>query len=563
MPYTTGSQLLVDCLLNEGVEYVFGVPGEENVQFLEALASSSIQFINAADERGAGFMAIGYARSTGKAGVVATTLGPGALNLPNPLALAQIAGIPLVALTWQRGLFQSNKDHGFQYVNIQQTFQPLTKFQLSLHSPDQIPSAVRDLFTQALTPKQGATHLEVPEDVAHAKVNLHTKPIAISNPPIPNVSSLLITDAVNLLTTATRPIMLVGYNATKSPTTIQSLQKFITDFQIHTITTPMAQGILPSNHPLSLHSFSYPENDLLHRTVQQSDLVIACGYDISEYSPRNWHQDNSQQIIHLNDYSSPYHSHYQPSLNLIGDMAHTLKHLTPIVPVNRTTDYTTLQKVVNQNTVSKSFPIQPQFLVQSMRNLGDNTVLVHDNGLHKLWVSRYFRPSVPNQVIVDNALATMASGISQGIAIKMTQPHQKVIVNIGEGGLLMCMGEIATAVALNISLTILVWHDGEYGMISWHQKRKGITKCAVTIPPLNIAQLAAGFGAQSFTVSSAQALPTILRTATNLPSVCLIDCPVDYSQSTKIFPGYTTTPDPQKSSPATVNHYYSPPGAYL
>lgn len=532
------SELIVKTLEHEGAEVIFGIPGEENVAFLDAIRQSNISYVNAADERGATFMAVAYGRLTGRPGIVSTTLGPGALNIPNGLAYATLAGIPLIALTWQKGCRTSNKDHGFMYVNVVDVVKPLVKYQQTIYSPKQVVNTIRQGYAIALTPNFGAVHIEVPEDVSEETV---TEEITFHPPAhicasIPDQSGILA--ACELILQSKTPLVLVGFNASNSECA-ELVRLFCESTGIHCLTTPMAQGILPSDHPLSLFSLSSSHDDDVFTSLKTTDLVITIGYNTLEFSPKFWNNSRNAKIIHINSTRAKLHHHYNPNLELVGDITSLLLRLNQEVYKEERKNsavFAQLRTILQINTTdSQSFPIKPQHLVDSIRKTAKDALIVHDNGIHKLWMTRFFHPDLPNQVLVDNALASMGSGLPQGIAAQLLHPNRKILINTGEGGLMMCLGEMSTAAANKLPLVILVWHDGNHGMIDWHQQKRGLQPFGISITSPDFVTLAESFGGVGYRVTSADMLEETLTTAFSNNRLTIIDCPVDYSENLKVF----------------------------
>ena len=535
------SQLLVKCLENEGVEYIFGVPGEENVLFLDALKkSSSIRYINAADERGAAFMAAAYGRFTGKPAVVATTIGPGALNIPNGLAFASLAGIPLVAITWQTGLRINGKDGGYQYVDVVSVLKPVVKWQRVVSSPAQMTSVVREAFRVAQSPKCGPAHIELPEDVAADEVEGNTEPLQVvrNKKSIPDAKVL--TRAADSLLNAIRPIVIAGFR-TSDDVVSRALRSFVESTGIFVISTPMAQGVLPSSDPHSLFSFSSHQRGRLHQAIDRADTILTIGYSSLEYSPRLWNPQANKDIINIDTFPAKTHSHFDPKIELIGDITTTLGVLEKKLQKRGKWNFNPLrqarEELTNGEMSDASFPVKPQRLVRALRKVANNAIIVHDNGMHKLWMTRFFHPDKPNQVLVDNALGSMGSGIPQAIVAKLANPDKKVLANVGDGGLLMSLGEIATAISLKLPIVILVWRDDGYGMIRWHQEKKGLVPFGVSLTNPNYAELAESFGGVGFEVTKTSQLESTIKQALGGNKLSIIDCPVDYSENIKVFKG--------------------------
>lgn len=532
------SQLLVECLENEGVEYIFGIPGEEMVFFLDALRESSIRFITTADERGASFMAAAYGRLTGRPGVVATTLGPGALNIPNGLAFATLSGFPMVALTWQSSLRTGYKDNGFQYVDTPAVFTPISKHTASVTTSVQIPEMIRNAFRIAQSPKCGACHIQMYEDVSEEEIGEHIKPLQKSIVSRFTVDALSLQKAVSAFSQSRRPMVLAGLRACSLEVS-RTIQNFIENTGAYLITTPMAQGILPSDHAHSLFSFVNGSPEVVHDLIKEVDVVLSIGYDPLEYSPSFWNQKNTKVIIHIDEFSSPIHRLYVPDIELIGAIDYTLSQISQKLKSNQyhVIPYLDRGTLTTQDLDpgESSFPIRPEHLVSILRKEAPDARYVHDNGMHKLWMTRYFHPDRSNQVLVDNTLASMGSGISQAIVAKLLHPEDAVVVNIGDGGLLMSMGELATVAALNMPLIVLVWNDSGYGMIRWHQGKNNLDEFGVSLTNPDFVKIAESFGGVGLRIRDVSELESIIQTALQQKKLTIIDCPIDYSQNPYAF----------------------------
>ncbi|MHB8362366.1 MAG: acetolactate synthase large subunit [Patescibacteria group bacterium] len=531
------SELIVKVLENEGVDTIFGIPGEENVTFIEALYKSHIRYVQTADERGAAFMAASYGRLKGKPGVVFTTLGPGALNIPNGVSFANMAGIPLIALTWQRGIIQSNKDNGFMYVDIKKVLKSMVKYQRTISSSKNVISTIQKSFLIAGTPRAGSCHIEIPEDIGKQKVTNEIKlkkPVVLKSQKV-NVQDIL--EAVKIISSSKNPIILVGFSASNDKVA-QLIRKFAQKAGIHVITTPMAQGMLPSNHSLSLYSLIHSCDTLLQKYLNEVDTIISIGYNPIEFSPRFFNNDKLKNIIHINSVNAKVHPNYTPQIEIIGKINEILELL--IARVNKREISSIIlselkEKLIETRNPDYAYPIKPEYLVNMLKKVSNNAIIVHDNGMHKLWVTKFFRPDNPNQIILDNALASMGSGVPNGIVTKLMYPKKDVIVNTGEGGLLMCLGEISTAISLNTAIVILVWRDGGYGMINWHQQANNLHSFGVSVKSPDFVKFIESFGGVGYRINNAEELEGVLSKALNNNKLTIIDCPVDYSENIKVF----------------------------
>lgn len=529
------SSLLIKCLENEGVEYIFGVPGEEMIHFLDALRLSSIKFIVTADERGASFMAATYGRLKGKPGVVAATLGPGALNILNGLGYAHLSGFPVIALTWQSSLMEGAKSNGFQFVDIVSVLKPVCKSSHLITSPAAVPSIVRNAVNIAMSHKQGVSHIQIYEDVSSKECEEYD-PLNSTVNCASYCSSETLTDAASMIKEANHPVILAGIRSLNDKVCTR-LQDFSITTNIQIVTTPMAQGLLPDSSPLCMNSYTNGVVDEVHSSLELADLFITVGYDAVEYNPKFWN-NKKRDIVNIDFISPTQSSSFDPNRSLIGDISNTLEQLGKLLKAGNYENKPLLAKPVykeSENRSTNDSKINPRQLIEILRAHSKDTLFTHDNGMHKLWMTKFFHPAHANQVLIDNTLAAMGSGIPNGIVTALLNKDKRVVVNIGDGGLLMCLGELGTANTLSIPLTILIWNDGSYGMIKWHQAKNGFQPFGTALPSIDYGALAQSFGGVGFEVNNAAQLQEALVFSSSNTKLTLIDCKIDYSDNLSEF----------------------------
>lgn len=532
------SDLFVKCLEAEGVEYIFGVPGEENLDFLESLRNSKIKFITTRHEQAAVFMAATVGRLTGKAGVALSTLGPGATNLVTGVAYAQLGGMPLLVITGQKPIKKS-KQGRFQIVDVVQMMRPVTKFAETIISADRIPSLIRQAFKLAEAERPGAVHLELPEDIAREESDL--LPIERIKIRRPGPDPKAISSAVELIKKAKSPVILVAAGANRKLIR-KHLQAFIEKTGIPFAATQMGKGVISETSDLYLGTTALSSGDYIHESLNKSDCVIVIGHEITEKPPVILTSDE-RAVIHVNFSEAQIDEVYIPTLEVLGDASHSLWAMGEQIKKESHWDFSyfhelknKLRKSLEVKTDSDSFPIKPQRLVHELRKaMPSDGILTLDNGMYKLWIARNYNALEQNTVLLDNALATMGAGLPSAIAAKLINPDKKVLAVVGDGGLMMSSQEIETAKRLGLSLVVLIINDSGFGMIKWKQKSSNFDDFALNFDNPDFVKLAESFGVNGLRVNSASELSDVLYKAINSEGVYLIDCPIDYSENNLVF----------------------------
>jgi acetolactate synthase-1/2/3 large subunit len=532
------SDLFVQCLEQEGVEYVFGVPGEENLAVLDSLSrSNSIRLILTRHEQGAGFMAATYGRHTGKAGVCLATLGPGATNLVTPAAYATLGGMPMLMVTGQKPIKKS-KQGRFQILEVVDMMRPITKYTHQLASGDNIPSRVREAFRLAEEEKPGATHLEFPEDVADEECE--NPPLQASLVRRPSAEAKAVRAAVRKIEGARSPILVFGAGANRKMTGRMLLQ-FVEKTGIPFVTTQLGKGVIDETHPKFLGCAALSAGDFVHRAIGDADLIVNIGHDVIEKPPFFMIRGGAE-VIHVSTRSAEVDPVYFPQVEVIGDLANAIWQMKEdIVPSGRWNFDRMIgyRKAELQHSASleddKRFPIAPAHLVKRVREaMPADGIICLDNGVYKIWFARNYPARQQNTVLLDNALATMGAGLPSAMASAMIYPDRKVMAICGDGGFMMNSQEMETAVRLGLNITVLVLNDGSYGMIRWKQANMGLKDFGLTYGNPDFVKYAEAYGAIGHRTGSAAELPRVLAKALGTPGVHLIDCPVDYADNDRI-----------------------------
>jgi len=531
------SDLFIRSLEAEGVEFIFGVPGEENLDFLDSMKDSSIKLVLTRHEQGAGFIAATYGRLTGKAGVCLATLGPGATNFVTSAAYAQLGGMPLVMITGQKPIKKS-KQGKFQVLDIVEMMRPLTKFCKQIVNGNNIPSLVRESFRIAQTERPGAVHLELPEDIAEEECN--GEPVNIGRERRPTADPKIIQEGVEMIKAAKMPLLLIGAAANRNRTRVQ-LTRFVEKTGIYFFDTQMGKGVVDERNPQFIGTAALSQHDYLHCAIDRADLIINVGHDVIEKPPFLM-EAGGTKVIHINNMSSNVDDVYFPQLDIIGDIANTIQSITDTIDNNPQWDFSYFKRVteeVDKNVKNKAddsrFPIIPQYLVAQIREaMPDNGILALDNGIYKIWFARNYKAYEPNTLLLDNALATMGAGLPSAMGAKIVHPDRKVMAICGDGGFMMNSQEIETAVRLGLDLTVLIIRDNAYGMIKWKQAGKGFKNFGLDYGNPDFVKYAESYGAQGHRVQSSAQLSELLNKCLNSPGVHLLEVPIDYSENEKV-----------------------------
>jgi acetolactate synthase-1/2/3 large subunit len=532
-----GSDLLVAALENEGVERVFGVPGEENLDVVESLRKSSIKLIVTRHEQAAAFMAATYGRLTGKPGVCMTTLGPGALNLTTGAAYALLGAMPMVMLTGQKGIL-SSRQAKFQIVDIVNTFRPLTKLSLQIVSGATIPTLVRDAFRIATQERPGPVLLELPEDIAREE----TAPVdMISQHPIeiPIAHAAALDRAAEMILKAQRPLIMLGAAASR-PRSTAGIGDFVRRTKIPFFTTQMGKGTVSGGTNQYMGTAALSERDYVHEAIDRADLIIAIGHDTIEKPPFIM-GPKGPQVIHVSYTAANVEQVYFPQCEVIGDVGPSLELLAdrvegklPQASALLSLRESILAKITDRATEGR-WPPTPQRIVHDVRQvIPEDGIVALDNGMYKIWFARNYRTLLANSLLLDNALATMGAGLPSAMMAAMLYPKTRVLAVCGDGGFMMNSQELETAVRLKLNLVILILEDSAYGMIRWKQAVDNFPDFGLTFGNPDFVKYAESYGAKGSRIESTEAIVPTLERAFSGGGVHLVVVPIDYTENKRV-----------------------------
>ncbi|BBP44664.1 acetolactate synthase [Thiosulfatimonas sediminis] len=531
------AELFVQCLENEEVEYIFGIPGEENLDIMDALLDSKIRFITTRHEQGAAYMADVYGRLTGKPGVCLSTLGPGATNLVTGVADANMDNAPLVAIAGQAATTRMHKE-SHQVVDLVSMFKPITKYATQVLEPETIPEVIRKAFKLAQAEKPGATFIDLPENITEMDVN--ETPLPFSENRLTFADRELIAKAADLVSQAKNPLILVGNGALRGKATAD-IEHFIDTHKIPVVNTFMAKGVIPFYNPMAMGTAGLQKGDYENGGFVTADLVICVGFDMVEYHPHLWNPNRSHTIIHIDTKKAEVDNSYIPSVELIGNVGANLKALGKAIkePITEThIAFNLRQAMINEmNRCSRSdaWPMLPQKIIWDLRTaMQSSDIAISDVGAHKMWMARMFRCDQPNTCVISNGFAGMGIAVPGGIAAKLAFPDRAVVAVTGDAGFMMNSQEIETALRCNTPFVILIWNDSQYGLIEWKQRRRFGRSAYIDFKNPDFVRYAQSFGADAVRIEKAEQLLPALQKALKSPTVTVIDCPVDYSQNDRL-----------------------------
>lgn len=531
------SDLFVQALEAEGVDHIFAVPGEENLDMVESLRNSSIKLVLTRHEQGAGFMAATYGRLTGKAGVCMATLGPGATNLATPAAYSHLGGMPLIMITGQKPIKKS-KQGQFQIIDVVGLFDPICKMSKQIVHGNTIPSLVREAFRLSEEERPGAVLLELPEDIAEEDCNAaiimpHKRYYASPN-------NVAIDEAVALIKTAKMPLILIGAGANRKNVRT-ALSNLIDTTRIPFFVTQMGKGVVDERSDLFLGTAALSSGDYLHCAIERADVIINIGHDVIE-KPPFFMEAGGKKVIHVNYKSAKVDQVYFPQSEVVGDLVSSVNALNEKLAGEVKFDRSYFDKIklaidehIEEGADDTRFPIIPQRFVADIRKvMGEKDIIALDNGMYKLWFARNYKAYQPNTVLLDNALATMGAGLPSAMMVAMLNPDQRVMALCGDGGFMMNSQEIETAIRLGLNLVITVLNDNSYGMIRWKQASTGFADWGLEFNNPDFVKYAESYGAIGHRVTSAENIIPTYEKAFAAGGVHLVELPVDYSENQKV-----------------------------
>jgi len=536
---TKGSDLLIAALENEGVERIYGIPGEENLDVVESLRSSKIELVLTRHEQAASFMAATHGRLTGKPGVCLSTLGPGALNFTTGAAYAYLGAMPMLLLTGQKAI-KSARQAQFQIVDIVGAMRPLTKMTRQIVTAASIPTMVRDAFRIAVEERPGPVHLELPEDIAAEEADAALVPPHPIDRPYPNPAAL--ERAAQMILAAKTPLIMIGA-AGNRPRLVEPLSDFVRRTKIPFFNTQMGKGAVTGGSNLYLGTAALSERDYIHHAIERADLVIAIGHDTVEKPPflMGSALDGGRKVIHVGYLSAKVEEVYHPDAELIGDIGASVAALADRLG-GRIPEQTAMLELrqrilekINAGNDADRFPVTPQRLVRDIRSvMPEDGIVCLDNGMYKIWFARNYRTRVANTLLLDNALATMGAGLPSAMAAKLVNPERKVLAVCGDGGFMMNSQELETAVRLRLDLVVLIIVDSAYGMIRWKQAVDRFADFGMTFGNPDFVRYAESYGAKGHAVGSVDAVAPTLKAAFDAGGVHLVAVPIDYSENMRV-----------------------------
>ena len=531
------AELFVRCLEQEGVKHIFGVPGEENAHFMMALESSPIQFVLTRHEQGAAFMADVYGRLTGEAGVCLGTLGPGATNLVTGVADANMDRAPCVVITGQADSQRQHKE-SHQNMDVVAMFKPVTKWAQAIKHPRIIPEVVRKAFKLATTEKPGACHIELAEDIAHAAVDGSALMPQRLRRPVPD--DKIVDQAVRLLRSAKKPLVIAGNGAVRRRASRQ-LRQLADATGIGVVSTFMGKGSIARDHEACLFTVGLQSKDHVSCAIDASDLIVTLGYDLVEYHPRLWNAGRDKRIVHIDFLPAEVDEHYNPELEIVGDLAHTLWMLNERIaaePIDlRVSQHQSIREQMRQEFAEYSEDdtdgfIRPQKVLWDVREaLGPNDILLSDVGAHKMWIARYYQCDEPNTCLISNGFCSMGFALPGAIGAKFARPESKVVAICGDGGFLMNVQEMETARRLGTNIVVVVWEDKAYGLIAWKQDNEFGRHTDLAFDNPDFMKLADAFGWHGQRVQRSRDLRPALEQAFAADRPALVVLPIDYREN--------------------------------
>jgi len=531
-----GAELFVRCLENEDVEYVYGIPGEENIAVMDVLLDSPIKFITTRHEQGAAFMADVQGRLTGRAGVCLATLGPGATNLITGFADANMDHAPIVGIAGQGATTRLHKE-SHQILDLVNLFEPISKYSTQAREPEIIPEIVRKAFKVAQAEKPGGCFIDLPENIAGAEV-IGKQPLKVQSAKAPTPPESKMAQAAELISNARFPLIMAGNGVIRGNAS-DALVAFAEKLNIPVATTFMAKGVIPFSHDLSLGAVGLQASDYVSCGFNRADVVICIGYDIVEYHPELWNHDKKPRLIHIDPSAAEVDEYYIVECGVVGDISRALNTIAELATPNQENNAfhlrQTIVDVIEADADSRAFPLKPQKILWDLRQaLKPDDIVISDVGAHKMWMARMYQAERPNTCIISNGFASMGIAVPGAVAAKLENPDKTIVAVTGDAGFMMNSQEIETALRVGTPIIIIIWTDSEYGLIRWHQMRHFGRPSNIDFKNPDFIKYAESFGAKAYCVESADGLIPTIKQAIADNTVVIIDCPVDYSENMKL-----------------------------
>ncbi|MEE9471399.1 MAG: acetolactate synthase large subunit [Gemmatimonadota bacterium] len=530
------AELFVRCLENEDVGHVFGIPGEENLDVMDAILDSTVRFVTTRHEQGAAFMADVYGRLTGKAGVCLATLGPGATNLITGVADANMDRAPVVAIAGQAATTRMHKE-SHQYLDLVRLFEPISKYSTQIRAPQTVPEVVRKAFKVAQAEKPGVSFIDFPEDIA-ALAEADAEPLRVQAAAPPDPPSRKVDQAARVISEARYPVVMAGNGVIRAGASA-ALVAFAETLNIPVATTFMAKGAMPCSHPLSLGTIGLQSRDYVSCGFDRADVIICVGYDMIEYHPYLWHPNRDKKIIHIDASPAEVDEHYILEVGVVGDIGSALAAIAESATPAEGSPAAGLRRTIleefEEHAADTGFPVKPQKILWDLRQaLEPEDIVISDVGAHKMWVARMYQAERPNTCVISNGFASMGIALPGAIGARIAHPDRAVVAVTGDAGFLMNSQELETAIRIGTPIVVLVWSDAEYGLIKWKQMMHFGRESHIRFTNPDFVRYAESFGAAGFRVESAGELSAVLREALSHDGVSVIDCPVDYAENLKL-----------------------------
>ena len=530
------SELFIRCLENEGVDFIFGIPGEENIAVMDVLLDSPIRFITTRHEQGAAFMADVQGRLTGKAGVCLATLGPGATNLITGFADADMDRAPIVGIAGQGATTRLHKE-SHQILDLVNLFKPVSKYATQVREPEIIPEVVRKAFKVAQSEKPGGSFIDLPENIADMEVP-GKQPLKVQSPSPPMPPEDKLRQAAGLISEARYPIVMAGNGVVRGRASA-ALTAFAEALNLPVATTFMAKGCIPFSHSHCLGAVGLAATDYVSCGFDRADVVVCVGYDIVEYHPYLWNAERKAKIVHIDFSAAEVDEHYIVECGVIGDIAKALEGIASLAKPRDKFQAGSLRDTIVAETgefaEDRAFPVKPQKIMWDLRQmLQPEDIVISDVGAHKMWMARMYQDERPNTCIISNGFASMGIAVPGAVAAKLHYPERTVVAVTGDAGFMMNSQEIETALRVGAAIIILIWTDSKYGLIEWHQMKKYRRASHIDFTNPDFVKYAESFGAKGYRVESAADLLPTLKRARKDDTVVVIDCAVDYSENMKL-----------------------------
>ncbi|MBT8417618.1 MAG: acetolactate synthase large subunit [Silicimonas sp.] len=530
------ADLFVKCLENEAVEYIFGVPGEENIDVMDALIDSKIQFVTTRHEQGAAFIADVYGRLTGRAGVCLSTLGPGATNLVTGVADGNMDCAPMVAIAGQGSTARMHKE-SHQILDLVNLFDPITKYSTQIRIAEIIPEIIRKAFKTAQAEKPGCSFIDLPENVAEAEI-ADLAPLKVQRAVTPTAPAGKCASVAEIINQAKKPVIMAGNGVIRERASA-ALVDFAEKLNVPVATTFMAKGAIPFSHALSLGTIGLKAHDYVSFGFDEADLIICVGVDMVEYHPALWNPNRDKKIVHIDESPAEVDAHYILEAGVIGTITDSLERIGAKARHHADTSIHKLHDVVvkeiGEHAADAAFPVKPQKIIWDLRQALDNEdIVISDVGAHKMWIARMYQAEAPNTCIISNGFASMGIALPGAIAAKLAYPDCKAVAVCGDAGFMMNNQEIETAMRLGLDIVILIFNDSKYGLIEWHQQRHFGRATQIDFTNPDFVKFAESFGAKGYRVEKTEDLLPTLQTALGDGTVSIIDCPVNYAENMKL-----------------------------